>query len=31
MRSSAEDFEEFAKDCVRLAGQADSPTLRISF
>ena len=24
----ASEFEEFARDCVRLAGQADSPQLR---
>ena len=24
----AEDFEEFARDCVRLAEQADTPALR---
>jgi hypothetical protein len=28
MGSSAKDFEDFAKDCVRLADQADTPTLR---
>ena len=28
MSSSAKDFEDFAKDCVRLADQADTPTLR---
>ena len=26
--SSGSDFEEFARDCVRMAGQADSPELR---
>jgi hypothetical protein len=25
---SATEFEEFARDCVRLAGQAESPELR---
>ena len=25
---SAKEFEEFARDCVRLAGQADTPELR---
>jgi len=25
---SAEEFEEFAQDCVRLAEQADTPELR---
>ena len=28
MGSSAKDFEDFAKDCIRLADQADTPTLR---
>jgi hypothetical protein len=26
--SSRSEFEEFARDCVRLAGQANSPELR---
>jgi hypothetical protein len=28
MSPSAKEFEEFAKECVRLAGQADAPELR---
>jgi hypothetical protein len=28
MSKPAEDFEEFARDCVRLAEQADTPALR---
>jgi hypothetical protein len=28
MSESAKDFEEFARDCVRLAEQADTPALR---
>jgi hypothetical protein len=28
MSKSAKDFEEFARDCVRLAEQADTPALR---
>jgi hypothetical protein len=28
MGSSAKDFEDFTKDCIRLADQADTPTLR---
>jgi len=28
MSSGSKDFEEFARDCVRLAGQADSAQLR---
>ena len=28
MSHSVKEFEEFAKDCVRLAGQADAPDLR---
>jgi hypothetical protein len=28
MSESAKEFEEFARDCVRLAEQADSPELR---
>ena len=31
MSSSAKDFEDFAKDCIRLADQADTPTLRAGF
>jgi hypothetical protein len=28
MSGSAKEFEEFARDCVRLAAQADTPALR---
>ena len=28
MSGSANEYEEFARDCVRLAGQADTPALR---
>ncbi len=28
MSGSAKEFEEFARDCVRLAEQADTPELR---
>ena len=28
MSKSAQEFEEFARDCVRLAEQADTPALR---
>ena len=28
MSKSAKEFEEFARDCVRLAEQADTPALR---
>ena len=28
MSSGQKQYEEFARDCVRLAGQADSPELR---
>jgi hypothetical protein len=28
MSSTTKEYEEFARDCVRLAGQADSPELR---
>ena len=28
MSTSAKEFEEFARDCVRLAEQADTPALR---
>ena len=28
MSSAAKEFEEFARDCVRLAGRADTPELR---
>jgi hypothetical protein len=27
-RPATKEFEEFARDCVRLAGQADTPELR---
>jgi hypothetical protein len=28
MSSAAREFEDFARDCVRLAGQAENPELR---
>jgi hypothetical protein len=28
MSSAAKEFEEFARDCVRLAGRTDTPELR---
>jgi hypothetical protein len=28
MSPAAREFEDFAKDCVRLAGQAENPELR---